>query len=72
MIGVTAAASAGVYFMRGEIDPFIAAPVAVGVLIGAIGGSKLLPKLQSSTIRLVFVFVLLGISAEMMWKGVRG
>ena len=38
MIGVTAAASAGVYFMRGDIDPFVAAPVAAGVLVGATGG----------------------------------
>ncbi|HEX3600423.1 MAG TPA: sulfite exporter TauE/SafE family protein, partial [Lacipirellulaceae bacterium] len=53
MIGVTAAASAGVYYMRGEIDPFIAAPVAVGVLLGAVGGSYLLPKLHSTTIRFV-------------------
>jgi uncharacterized membrane protein YfcA len=72
MIGVTAAASAGVYYMRGEIDPFIAAPVAVGVLLGALGGSYLLPKLRSSTIRLVFVVVLLWISGQMLWQGVRG
>jgi uncharacterized membrane protein YfcA len=72
MIGVTAAASAGVYYMRGEIDPFIAAPVAVGVLLGAVAGSYLLPKLRSSTIRLVFVVVLLWISGQMLWEGVRG
>src|SRR4029078_8712070 len=72
MIGVTAAASAGVYFMRGDIDPFVAAPVAVGVLIGALIGSNLLPKLQSSTIRLFFLLVLLWISAQMLFKGVRG
>jgi hypothetical protein len=72
MIGVTAAASASLYFARGDINPFIAAPVAVGVLIGALLGSRLLPKLQSSTIRLIFVVVLLWISAEMLFKGVRG
>jgi hypothetical protein len=72
MIGVTAAASAGVYFMRGDIDPFIAAPVAIGVLIGAILGSLWLGRLQSSSIRLVFVVVLLGVSLEMLWKGVHG
>jgi uncharacterized membrane protein YfcA len=71
MIGVTAAASAGVYFMRGDIVPFIAAPVAAGVLIGATLGSRLLGKLQSSTIRLVFVGVLLWVSAQMLLKGVR-
>jgi uncharacterized membrane protein YfcA len=72
MIGVTAAASAGVYFMRGDINPFIAAPVAIGVLIGAILGSLWLGRLQSSSIRLVFVLVLLGVSLEMLWKGAHG
>ncbi len=72
MIGVTAAASAGVYFMRGDIDPFIAGPVAVGVLFGAVAGAKLLPKLQSSTVRLIFVLVLLWISAQMLYRGIRG
>jgi uncharacterized membrane protein YfcA len=72
MIGVTAAASASLYFARGDINPFVAAPVALGVLIGALIGSRLLPKLQSSTIRLIFVVVLLWISAEMLFKGVRG
>ena len=70
MIGVTAAASAGVYFARGDIDPFIAAPVATGVLIGATAGSKLLGRLQSSSVRMAFVLVLLVVSAEMFSKGV--
>src|SRR4029434_9011877 len=47
MIGVTAAASAGVYFMRGDIDPFVAGPVAVGVLLGAQVGVRLLGRLES-------------------------
>jgi len=72
MIGVTAAASAGVYFARGDIDPFIAAPVATGVLIGAVLGSRLLGRLQSATIRLVFVAVLLWVSGEMLLKGLSG
>jgi uncharacterized membrane protein YfcA len=70
MIGVTAAASAGVYFARGDIDPFVAAPVAAGVLLGATGGSRLLSRIQSSTIRVMFVVVLLFISLEMIYKGV--
>jgi uncharacterized protein len=69
MIGVTAAASAGVYFARGKINPFIAAPVAIGVLIGATGGSRILGKLHSKFIRALFVFVLLWISVEMLYKG---
>jgi uncharacterized membrane protein YfcA len=72
MIGVTAAASAGVYFARGDIDPFVAAPVATGVLIGAVLGSRLLGRLQSATIRLVFVAVLLWVSSQMLLKGLRG
>jgi len=69
MIGVTAAASATVYFLRGDINPVIAAPVATGVLIGALLGSRLLGRLQSSTIRVFFVIVLLWVSLQMLWKG---
>ncbi len=72
MIGVTAAASAGVYFARGDIDPFIAAPVAAGVLLGATVGSRLLERLPSRVIRLAFVAVLVAVSLEMLWKGLRG
>ncbi len=70
MIGVTAAASAGVYFMRGDIDPFVAAPVAAGVLAGAALGSRLLGRLHGQLIRIVFVTVLLGVSLQMIWKGI--
>lgn len=69
MMGVTAAASAGVYFARGDIHPFIAGPVALGVLTGATIGSTLLGKLESKVIRTVFVVILLGISVQMLWKG---
>lgn len=69
MIGVTAAASAGVYFARGHIDPFIAGPVAAGVLVGATVGGRLLRRLQSSAVRGVFVVVLLWVSAQMLLKG---
>jgi len=72
MIGVTAAASAGVYFVRGDIDPFVAAPVATGVLVGATIGSRLLGRLQGTTVRRFFVVVLLVVSAEMLWRGIRG
>ncbi len=70
MIGVTAAASAGVYFMRGEIDPIVAGPTAAGVLIGATAGAKLLPKLHSKVVRVLLVVVLLWTAYEMMRKGV--
>ncbi|MEO9255809.1 MAG: sulfite exporter TauE/SafE family protein [Tepidiformaceae bacterium] len=70
MIGVTAAASAGVYFARGDINPFIAAPVATGVLSGATLGSKLLGRIASNSIRLIFVVVLIVVSVEMFLKGI--
>jgi uncharacterized membrane protein YfcA len=70
MIGVTAAASAGVYFARGDIDPFIAAPVAAGVLAGALVGSRLLAKLKRQWIRQAFVALLLIIAIQMLWQGI--
>jgi len=70
MIGVTAAASAGVYFARGDINPFIAAPVAAGVLVGAVGGSRLLGRIRNQLLRTVFIVVLLFIALQMLWKGV--
>lgn len=69
MIGVTAAASAGIYFGRGDVNPAIAAPVALGVLLGAGLGSRLLVRLGSSTLRKVFVVVLLVVSLEMILRG---
>lgn len=69
MIGVTAAASAVVYFLRGDVLPFIAAPVAAGVLVGATCGSKLLGRLHTNVIRAAFVVVLLFTAAQMLWKG---
>ena len=72
MIGVTAAASAGVYFLRGDIVPFIAAPVVAGVLIGATIGSRLMGRIDNRVLRMVFVVVLMIVSIQMILKGVRG
>jgi uncharacterized membrane protein YfcA len=72
MIGVTAAASAGLYFARGQIDPFIAAPVALGVLAGALLGSRALKHVSSARLRRLFVVVLIVVSAQMIWKGLAG
>jgi uncharacterized membrane protein YfcA len=69
MIGVTAAASAGLYFMRGQIDPFLAGPVAAGVLVGATVGSRFLGRIGGRSIRVVFVIVLVLVSLQMLWKG---
>jgi uncharacterized protein len=70
MIGVTAAASAGVFFARGQINPFIAGPVALGVLAGSFLGARLLQRIDSRLIRRVFVVVLVLVSVEMVLKAV--
>jgi hypothetical protein len=70
MIGVTAAASAGLYFVRGQIDPVIAAPVAAGVLAGATVGSRFLGRIESGVIRVIFIIVLAVVSVQMFVKGV--
>jgi len=72
MIGVTAAASAGVYFARGQIDPILAAPVALGVLGGAMLGSHSLGRIGSRAVRVIFVVVLVLISVQMLLKGIHG
>ena len=68
MIGVTAAASAGLYFARGDINPFIAGPVAAGILVGAMIGARVMGRLHSAVIRYVFVAVLLFVSVQMLLK----
>lgn len=69
MIGVTAAASAGVYFSRGDINPLVAGPVALGVLLGAQAGTKVMEQLNSKTLRLIFIPILLYVALQMLWKG---
>ena len=66
MIGVTAAASAGIYFVRGDVNPFIVAPVVLGILGGAVIGTRILVKARNSTVRTVFIIVLLAIAFEMI------
>jgi uncharacterized membrane protein YfcA len=70
MMGVAATASAGIYFARGNIDPKIAAPVALGVLLGAAIGTKVMQRLRNTTLRMIFIPVLLYVSIEMIVKGV--
>ncbi|MFC4619141.1 sulfite exporter TauE/SafE family protein [Camelliibacillus cellulosilyticus] len=72
MMGVTACASAGIYFFRGDIDPKIAAPVAIGVLIGSAIGARLMQKLKSKTIRKLFIPVLVYVAVEMIVQGFGG
>jgi len=72
MIGVTAAASAGVYLARGYLDPFIAAPVVLGVLPGALTGARLLPRMRSRVLRLIFAGVITVLAIEMLYQGATG
>ena len=74
MIGVTVAASAGAYFIRGEIVPTIAGPVALGSVVGAILGARLLAFISPKWLRVVFVTVLLVLAVEMAGAaaGIRG
>jgi len=72
MIGVTAAASAGVYLSRGYIDPSLAMPVMLGVLIGSLMGTRVLVKTQTKSLRLLFSGVIVLLGLEMMFKGFTG
>lgn len=72
MIGVTAAASSGIYFKRGSIDPLLAAPVVLGVVAGSIIGARILPRLKTATLRKIFAGILLVVAGEMIVKGFGG
>lgn len=72
MMGVTAAASAGVYLSRGYIHPGVAVPVLLGTLPGALLGTALLGKADTGRLRLVFSIVVIIMALEMVYKGVTG
>jgi uncharacterized membrane protein YfcA len=72
MIGVTAAASAGVYLNRGYIDPGLSMPVMLGVLAGSLLGVRILMKAETRVLRLVFSLVLLALGAQMIYQGIAG
>jgi uncharacterized membrane protein YfcA len=72
MIGVTAAASAGVYLSRGYVDPGLAMPVMLGVLGGSLVGTRILVKAETKSLRLVFSVVILVLGLQMLYKGLWG
>jgi uncharacterized protein len=72
MIGVTAAASAGVYLSRGYIDPVLAMPVVLGVLLGSWLGTRVLVRVSVPALRIVFGVVILVMAVEMIYKGLTG
>ena len=69
MMGVTAAASATVYFFNGSIRPEIAVPLALGIIGGATIGSRIMQILPSKVIRAVFIPILLYLGLQMILKG---
>ena len=71
MIGITAAASAVIYLIRGEIDPYIAGPTAIGVFVGATLGSRLAHRIDLRYLRLLFVAVLLYTAVQMLLRAFR-
>jgi uncharacterized protein len=72
MIGVTAGAGALVFLARGDVSTVIAAPVAIGVTIGALTGSRILPYANVKWLRMGFVIILVLIAIEMAWRAVNG
>ncbi len=72
MIGVTAAASAGIYLSRGYIDPGLAMPVMLGVLAGAMLGARILAGAHTSVLRRIFNVVVVVMAIEMLYKGITG
>ena len=72
MIGVTAAASAGIYFAQGYIDPALAMPTMLGVLAGSLLGARILAVAHPRILRRVFSGVVLLLGLEMLYKGVTG
>jgi len=72
MIGVTAAASAGIYFSRGYIDPGLAMPVMLGVLAGSLVGAHVLMRTGIRVLRMVFGTVIVLMALEMIYNGMTG
>ena len=70
MIGITAAASAVIYLFRGEIDPYVAGPTAIGVFIGATIGSRIAHRIDLRVLRLLFVVVLAYTAFQMFLRAI--
>ena len=72
MIGVTAAASAGIYLARGYVDPGLAMPVVLGALAGATLGARVLATTRSALLRMIFAIVVAVLGVEMIVNGLHG
>jgi uncharacterized membrane protein YfcA len=69
MIGVTAAASAGIYLHRGYIDPAISMPVVLGALVGSIIGARVMVKARVKLLRVIFSILILALAVQMVYNG---
>jgi uncharacterized membrane protein YfcA len=68
MVGITAAASAVIYLIHGEVDPYVAGPTAIGVFLGASLGSRIAPRIDLRVLRMLFVVVLLVTAVQMVLR----
>jgi uncharacterized membrane protein YfcA len=68
MVGITAAASAVIYVVHGEVDPYVAGPTAIGVFLGASIGSRISHRIDVRVLRLLFVVVLLVTAVQMLLR----
>jgi len=69
MIGVTVAASAGVLLLAGDVNPVVVAPVALGTVVGSLGGSRALPRLDSRALGFLFLAVVAALGVELILRG---
>ena len=72
MIGVTAAASAGIYLRRGFVVPGLAMPVVLGVLAGSAIGTRVLVRSKTKWLRILFALVIVVLGIEMIYGGITG
>ena len=70
MIGVTATASAGILYASGYVNVILAAPVALGVVVGSLAGARALVRSKPASIRALFVVLLLAFGVEMIYMGI--
>ena len=71
MIGVTAASGGVVYFARGDVQPLVAGPVVLGVLLGAVAGARMMVRMKANRIRLCFIPIIAYTAIEMIYRGVK-
>jgi len=72
MVGITAAASALVYYSRGDIHPLVVVPTALGVFLGAVSGAQMAARVKADVLRKALIGLLILVAIQMVWKGWSG